>query len=218
MGLSTYSELIQTVKDYLAQDDVAAHADDFLRLLETRCNREVRVQRMIAQGFDDEPIPVGGVLALPTDFLEIQSHSIDTSVQPVVPEYRPPNEFHGLNAQLDSGVPKLFTIIGNSLHFGPPPDAATHLYTQWYFQEIPALSSGNQTNWLLDFAPDIYLYGTLIEASPFLMDDEKLGTWTTMYDRGLKSLMGQDARHRYRPGARIRTPATGMAETTRQFP
>jgi hypothetical protein len=31
--------------------------------------------------------------------------------------------------------------------------------------------------------PDMYLYATLMEAEPFLLNDARLKTWADMYDR-----------------------------------
>ena len=33
------------------------------------------------------------------------------------------------------------------------------------------------TNWLITNAPDIYLYGTMLEAEPFIMNDERVQLW-----------------------------------------
>ena len=35
------------------------------------------------------------------------------------------------------------------------------------------------TNWLLQTAPDAYLYGTLMEAAPYLHDDERIAVWAS---------------------------------------
>jgi hypothetical protein len=45
-----------------------------------------------------------------------------------------------------------------------------------YRQNVPALAS-NSTNWLLLAAPDIYLYGALLEAAPYLQNDDRIQTW-----------------------------------------
>jgi hypothetical protein len=45
-----------------------------------------------------------------------------------------------------------------------------------YRGNIPDLAT-NSTNWLLTLAPDLYLYGTLLEASPYIQNDERLAVW-----------------------------------------
>ena len=46
-----------------------------------------------------------------------------------------------------------------------------------YYAKIPALSGSNASNWLLARSPDVYLYGSLVAAEAFLMNDERLGVW-----------------------------------------
>jgi len=53
---------------------------------------------------------------------------------------------------------------------------------------LPALSDSNTSNWLLDLAPDAYLYASLLESAPFLRDDERLQTWTALYGAAVNQL------------------------------
>jgi hypothetical protein len=43
---------------------------------------------------------------------------------------------------------------------------------------VPANLTPAITNWLLQTAPDAYLYGTLMEAAPYLHDDERIAVWS----------------------------------------
>lgn len=51
------------------------------------------------------------------------------------------------------------------------------------FRDVTSLSVSNTTNWLLTNHPDVYLYGTLLEAQPYLMDDARIATWAQIFDR-----------------------------------
>ena len=73
----------------------------------------------------------------------------------------------------------------------PTPDAAYPMEVLYY--ELPALLDDvQQSNWLTEYAPQLLLYATLLEATPFLKNDERIGTWQTMYDRAAASLSGED--------------------------
>jgi hypothetical protein len=50
------------------------------------------------------------------------------------------------------------------------------------------------TNWLLTSSPDIYLYGALLQAAPYLQDDARIQTWATLYERALNDLRTADDR------------------------
>lgn len=74
---------------------------------------------------------------------------------------------------------------------GPTPDAASPFEIS--FLQLPdPISALNQTNWITNYAPDLFLYACLVEAIPFLKNDERIPTWIMMYDRALASLNGQD--------------------------
>ena len=73
----------------------------------------------------------------------------------------------------------------------PTPDAE-YPFEVLYYALPPLLDETNQSNWLTEFAPELILYGTLLEATPFLKNDERIATWQTFYDRAAAALSGED--------------------------
>jgi hypothetical protein len=57
-----------------------------------------------------------------------------------------------------------------------------------YRKNIPALTASNTTNWLLDLAPDLYLYGVLMESAPYIKEDDRLQIWGLGYSSALDGL------------------------------
>lgn len=51
------------------------------------------------------------------------------------------------------------------------------------FKGVTTLSDANPTSSFLTSYPDVYLYGALVEAEPFLQNDQRLQTWLGLYDR-----------------------------------
>ena len=73
----------------------------------------------------------------------------------------------------------------------PPPDLPYPFEVLYY--ELPVLlDDENQTNWLTDYAPQVLLYASLLEATPFLKNDERIPVWQQMYDRSAAMLNGED--------------------------
>ena len=61
------------------------------------------------------------------------------------------------------------------------------------YWELPALlDNTNQTNWTTDFAPNALLHGALLQATPFLKNDERIATWEAIYEKDVAILEGQD--------------------------
>ena len=45
--------------------------------------------------------------------------------------------------------------------------------------------------------PDVYLYGSLLEAEPFLQNDARVGLWLQAYKEAIKNISDADARDRH---------------------
>jgi len=75
--------------------------------------------------------------------------------------------------------------------FAPTPDA-DYPFEILYYELPPLLDDNVQSNWLTEYAPQLLLYGTLLEATPFLKNDERIPVWQAMYDRAAAMLNGED--------------------------
>ena len=73
----------------------------------------------------------------------------------------------------------------------PTPDD-DYPFEVLYYELPPLLDDVVQTNWLTEYAPQLLLYGALLEATPFLKNDERIQVWQTMYDRAAAMLNGED--------------------------
>ena len=73
----------------------------------------------------------------------------------------------------------------------PTPDAE-YPFEILYYEIPPLLDDVVQTNWLTEYAPQLLLYGSLLEATPFLKNDERIPVWQSMYDRAAAMLNGED--------------------------
>lgn len=70
---------------------------------------------------------------------------------------------------------------------GPTPDAAYN-YEVLYYERVQPLDSSNQSNWFTQYAPQALLYGSLLQAMPFLKNDERMPMWQGNYDRTIEAL------------------------------
>ena len=73
----------------------------------------------------------------------------------------------------------------------PTPETAQTLEILFY-EQVRFLGDDFQTNWLTEYAPDVLLYATLLEATPFLKNDERVQVWQAIYDRAAQALNGED--------------------------
>ena len=79
----------------------------------------------------------------------------------------------------------------NNWIVAPTPDQA-YPFEVLVYQLLPLLDDANQSNWLTQYAPQVLLYASLLEATPFLKNDERIQVWQQMYDRAAQALNGED--------------------------
>ena len=73
----------------------------------------------------------------------------------------------------------------------PTPDLAYN-YEVLYYERVQPLDITNQTNWFTQYAPQAMLYGSLLQAMPFLKNDERMPMWQAQYDRVIATLKAED--------------------------
>ena len=94
--------------------------------------------------------------------------------------------------ETNTGQPEFYADYNYSNWiFAPTPDADYPMEVL-YYELPPLLDDSNQTNWLTEYAPNLLLYGCLMEATPFVKDDERIQLWQSYYDRALAALNGED--------------------------
>jgi hypothetical protein len=82
--------------------------------------------------------------------------------------------------------PLYFAIMGSEMELAPTPNQ-NYTLEMVYRKKIPALAS-NSTNWLLTLAPDIYLYGMLLESAPYIKEDARIAVWATGFSSAIDQL------------------------------
>ncbi len=105
------------------------------------------------------------------------------------------------------GQPSLYSVMNETVYLHPQTDS-TRSYTIDYYRKIDPLTSINSANVILDMAPDLYLYGVLSEAQPYLGDADRSAEYNALFQRSINAINNQDTRSRQRPGARIMTRVT----------
>jgi hypothetical protein len=73
----------------------------------------------------------------------------------------------------------------------PTPDVA-YAFEVLYYERVQPLDSSNQTNWFTIYAPQALLYGSLLQAMPFLKNDERIPMWQSQYKLIMDTLMAED--------------------------
>ena len=206
MAINSYSTLQTAVANWLDRDDLAARIPEFISLCEARFNRTLRLRAM--ETLDTTVSTVGGTstIALPTGYVQMRDFHLTTSPLTQL-QYLAPEMMVRLNAGSLQGKPLTYTIIADTIRLGPTPDSA-YTTSMLYYKTFDALSGIAPTNWVITNAPDVYLYGTLLEAEPFLMNDARTQLWAQALKESINTLQEQDNKDRH-SGSVLRVMNTG---------
>lgn len=195
MSLSDYTGLKAEVADWLNKKnpELIARVPSFIELCEAQMRRELKTQNGI------ETIEIeadGDTYALPCDFDGLVSVSSLSGASRRL-TFLPPDLFDQRNWNGRSWIgdqgwawvswSDCYTISGDTLYFNAGPGSVRMRYRTLF----PPLSAYNRCNWLLKKHPDAYLYGSLMQAAPYLRDDERIGVWGGMYRNALDSINRQ---------------------------
>ena len=189
MAFTSYTTLKSTIADYLARSDLTSQIPDFITLAENRLRRDLRIRQMLKY-VTTNTVAGDGTVALPSDFLAMRDLHIETNPVSVI-EYQSPSNFFRNARTTDSGLPTMYTVLATEFKFAPVPDSAYTLH-MLYYAAPTYLSSTNSSNAFLANCPDLLLYAALGEVEPYLMNDERLQTWASLYQRGLDSISSSD--------------------------
>lgn len=92
----------------------------------------------------------------------------------------------------ETGTPQFYADYDFQHWLIAPTPSAAGVLEIVYYEQPPLLGDDLQTNWLTEYAPDLLLYATLLEATPFLKNDERIQVWQALYDRAAQALTGED--------------------------
>ena len=194
MAYTSYSDLQTSVANYLGRSDLTAVIPDFIRFAETRLSRELRTRKMLKSA--TASMTAGDArVALPADFLEVRD--LYTQGNPRMPvTYMSPSAFTRDARADESGLPVFYSVLSAEFQFAPIPDTDYVLEILYYAQPT-VLSDSNSSNVFLANYPDALLYGALLEAEPYLINDARTQTWATLYDRAIKNIQDSDQNSEY---------------------
>ena len=194
MALTSYTELKTSIANYLNRSDLTSVIPDFITLAESKLNRILRL-RVMQKRVSTNTTASDAFIDLPSDFLEMVQFFVDSNPNAIL-DYVNPTEIELNNLKGSSGTPQQYTIMGNEIKLNPIPDS-TYTLKLSYFGKIPALSNSNTTNYILSNYPQVYLYGALVEAQPYIINDERLPTWLTLYNEAVQLINRDDEQGRY---------------------
>lgn len=186
--ITSYATLVTAVEDYLARTDLTSYVPNFLQNSQKKLYRSLRTRPFEAA----LSVAISsGVAAVPADYRDLKYAYVDASPIRFLKRSTPEQILTDYPTRSSSGVPSLIAREVDNFIFGPYPDS-TYTITGVYYKHFDLLSASNTTNWFTTNAPEVLLYGALLEAQPFLMNDARIGVWQALFNEAIDTLNSQE--------------------------
>jgi hypothetical protein len=190
----TYTSLVENIQSYLERDDTATvdKIPLFIMLAEQIIASQIKFLGNLTVNTSTMTASTS-IIDKPARWHKTVSMNItvDDERQPVLlRKYEYLREYWP-NAN-STGTPEFYSDYDYT-HWlvAPTPDLA-YTFEVLYYERIQPLDSSNQTNWFTIYAPQALLYGSLLQAMPFLKNDDRMTMWKANYDQIMQTLMAED--------------------------
>jgi hypothetical protein len=203
----TYTTLKTAIQDYLDSTETSfvTNLPTFITTTEERIFKNVQLDDFRKNQVGNFTAS-GPYLECPTDYLAPFSMAvIDSSSNynylllkqvSFIRDYSP-------NAST-TGLPKYYAEFDNNTFMvAPAPDSAYEVELHYYYRPASlTTTTGSETTWLSENAPNAMLYGSLVEACTYLKNYEAIPVYESKFQEallGIKNLgEGKSTRDQYR--------------------
>lgn len=187
---SSYTTLLANIADWLSRSDLTSQIPVFVQNWEERFYRQPKnYGKWLEADLTTATVPftTSGV-TVPTDYLGARVFRLVGQPTPLIPlsleimytRYPPSGGA--------SGVPKYVARDRTVFVFGPVPNGTFTLAGTYYAKPAPLRSyttggADAVAHFLILNAPDLLLYGALLEAQTLLQTDERVPMWVEAYKK-----------------------------------
>jgi hypothetical protein len=177
MAITTYAELQTAVGNWLHRTDMSAIIPDLIMLGEKRIFREIRA-RIMETALSDTI--ASGVIALPSDYLELKFAYVDGAPIKLLQRTSATALLQKYPLRSSTSKPFLIARQGTNFIFGPYPDSTYTIKGIYYAEPTGIATSANS---LFTENPELYLFASLLEAEPYMKNDNRVMLWQAKYDQ-----------------------------------
>ena len=214
--MTDFSDLVDNVRNYTETDSTVltdAIIQQFIDSTEDKVRRKVDLNYY--RRYDTATLTINNpFLPLPADweatrYLQLIDAN-DNRTFLIQKDISFINEFAPDRTSSAAGTPKYYADYDQDTHMlAPTPNAALTVELAYTYKP-PVLSSTTTSNWMSQNAPNVLLYGCVLEALGYLKGPaDMIQYYDKMYNQSLKDLasyeMGRDRRDEFRDGV-IRIP------------
>lgn len=183
LDFESFDGLVATVAEYLQRSNLNDKIPLFIKLANARIGK--LLQKMPDQiALPYSLVPAAGThrISLPSDFgVMIRATYGGKPMNYVAPE--------ALDMERNGLDNNEFTHNGKDFFLQTRVDGQKTL-SIYYYEKLQGISEYNESNWVLEEHPQVYLYATLLEAVTYIKDMEEITTWQNYLGQAIQEIVG----------------------------
>jgi len=193
-SVMTYDSLVENIQSYLNRTDTATieKIPLFIMLAEQIIASQIKFLGNLT--VNESSMTQGtNVIDKPVRWHKTVSMNITVAgvKQPVLlRKYEYLREYWPDDTQ--EGLPKFYADYDYTHWLVAPTPDDDYTFEVLYYERVQPLDSSNQTNWFTIYAPQALLYGSLLQAMPFIKNDDRVALWQQQYDLIMQTLTAED--------------------------
>jgi hypothetical protein len=180
--ITNYATLKTAIADYLARDDLTTYIPNFVQ------NTEDKLRRTLNLRNEETALSVSvtsGTGTVPTDFKALKIAYVPDNPHTLLRWVSVEEIYRDFPVRTGSHTPVVISREGANFIFGPM--AKDFTLTGIYYAKQDPLET-TDPSWYVTNAPEVLLYGSLMEAAPFIHDDPRLPVWQQLFTDALNTL------------------------------
>lgn len=194
-AVMTYDSLAADIESYLERTDTATiqKIPTFIMLAEQIISSQIKFLGNLTVN-SSTMVAAQAVIDKPARWHKTVSMNITQAGGQRVPVLLRKYEYlreYWPNATTTS-LPKYYCDYDYTHWLVAPTPALPYTFEVLYYERVQPLDSSNQTNWFTIYAPQALLYGSLLQAMPFLKNDARVALWKSQYDEIMATLKAED--------------------------
>jgi hypothetical protein len=193
----TYASLKTDLENYAERHDIpfVTHIPRFIMLAENRIASETRGLGLLKVVTVTMRSPI---LAKPHRWRETASINANIDGKRKILRQRP-YEYCRVFApdEATAGIPRFYADYGYEHWLIVPTPKAEYETEIMYYERPEPLSDARQTNWTTQNAPQLLIYGALLEAQPFLKQDSRVELFKSLYAEAAAAVTAEAKRRAF---------------------
>jgi hypothetical protein len=185
--IAGYADLRSEVAGWLARSDLTSAVPGFIQNWEEKFYRQPKNFGRWMEASLSETI-ASGVIAVPDDYLALKYAYLNTNPAQRLDRVSINQMYGTYPRNMSPDRPRWIARDVGNFVFGSPPDSDYEVRGIYWAKPtlLRDFASDAAAHWIIENAPDLALYGSLLEAQPYLRNDARIPTWQSMYATALQ--------------------------------